>query len=1467
MDPLKLINARQIENSRARRISSKRTGGGGVGICLKVALGVIALAAGALRGNASALDNWQWRNPLPQGNTLAGTAYGNGSYVAVGEAGTIIASVDGINWAVENTGTQSLTGVAYANAEFIATGTNGALLTSTDAMTWTPENSGTAATLYGATYGGGTNGPVYVVVGAGGTILSSQDSINWRAENSTVSVNLYSVTYGEGIFIAVGDSGTILFSEDGVTWETQTSPTGNSLTSVAFGLADFIAVGPSGDVVSSSDGVNWDEDGPIGTDLSCITFADSSFVALGPGNLVVTSTDGVGFNSGTTGPPGLPSAVCYGSGGFVTVGTDTNDTYGTIANSPDGNFWQSVNTAQTYQNLNGVAYTGKTFVGVGEGGTIVTSTNGVTWGAANSGVSAALNGVASGKGNTVAVGNNTIISSLDTVNWSADTLPVTTTFNGVAFGGNTFVSVGGGGTILSSPDGDVWTQQTSQTTSTLAAVAYGSGMFVAVGGGGALLTSPDGVNWTAGTSGTALDLTGVAYQNGIFAATGVNGTILYSTNGTTWSPATSGVTGNLNGIAGGDGCFVAAGAGGTLLSSTDGIVWTPRDPDLAIPQQLNGIGYGYGLFVAVGSTGTILGSQALPGVGPIVTTGTATGITTSSATLNGLVDPNGAGTTAYFAYSTNAQLVGAINTTGTSIAVGAGAVSVTGTAAGLEPGTTYYYQAVGVNANAAEGGQILSFETLPVAPVITSANVASGTNGEPFSYQITANYNPTSYGAANLPPGLMVSSSTGLISGTPTQFGNFPVTLSAINMGGTGTETLDVKVLEPALPVVNSVLNANGTVSVPFMYQISASNGPTSYNALGLPPGLTVSPSTGLISGTPTQAGQTDVTISGSNARGAGSATLVVDIIPLPPVITSGTTPTATEGRAFFYQITATNYPSSFGATGLPTGLNFDPGSGEIAGTPTESGTFPLTVSATNAGGTGTATVILAVVVPPPPVITSATSVTGTDGVQFQYQIDATNYPTSYSAIGLPSGLIYNQSLGSISGIPTQSGTFNATITASNAGGPGTSPLQVVVLPPLPVITSPGIVTGSNGTPFSYQILATNGASVYGATGLPSGLTVNAASGLISGTPAGAGLVAATVSAANSSGTTYKSLDVELSVNPAQTAGSYDGLAAVDGTDKGMLTLTLSAKGGFTGKLSVAGETYPVSGTATAYGFLRSYTEEDGSTVVLSMQANPFVPSVSGTVNVTTNGSPVNYAVIMSLRGVFKAGALPDSLVGRYTVVLPGISGTDARTPHAPGYGTLTVSSKGAISLKGKLGDGTPLTVATQLHADKATWTLFKTLYAGKRPGTVAGEITFESRTDSDADGSIEWLKPLQLKPGYYPGGFEENVNLYAAAYTAPPLSAASGTITIEGGNLTTAETISNPLAIIPPSKITATGTNDVTVSVTASTGAFSGSFKFPVTDKKTSFGGVMYEKPLPAGGFGLYLGTDQAGPVYIEQQ
>ena len=206
---------------------------------------------------------------------------------------------------------------------------------------------------------------------------------------------------------------------------------------------------------------------------------------------------------------------------------------------------------------------------------------------------------------------------------------------------------------------------------------------------------------------------------------------------------------------------------------------------------------------------------------------------------------------------------------------------------------------------------------------------------------------------------VVVISATQITATTPA--GNAgAVTVAVTNNNGQSGSLTNGFTYNTAAPVITSPGTASGTVGTAFSYQITATNSPTSYGATGLPAGLSVNSGTGLISGTPTTAGVSPVTLSATNAAGTGNATLTLTVTGVP-VITSPTTASGTVGTAFSYQITATNSPTSYGATGLPAGLSVNSGTGLISGTPTTAGVSPVTLSATNGGGTGTAPLTLTI--------------------------------------------------------------------------------------------------------------------------------------------------------------------------------------------------------------------------------------------------------------------------------------------------------------------------------------------------------------------------------------------------------------------------------------------------------------------------------------------------------------------------
>ena len=86
-------------------------------------------------------SNWVKRDPLPPGINLSSVACGNGVFVAVGDSGWILRSLDGTTWTLKNPGTvNDLYSVTFGNNLFVAVGAGGTVLVSSDGATWTEKN-------------------------------------------------------------------------------------------------------------------------------------------------------------------------------------------------------------------------------------------------------------------------------------------------------------------------------------------------------------------------------------------------------------------------------------------------------------------------------------------------------------------------------------------------------------------------------------------------------------------------------------------------------------------------------------------------------------------------------------------------------------------------------------------------------------------------------------------------------------------------------------------------------------------------------------------------------------------------------------------------------------------------------------------------------------------------------------------------------------------------------------------------------------------------------------------------------------------------------------------------------------------------------------------------------------------------------------------------------------------------------
>ncbi len=618
------------------------------------------------------------------------------------------------------------------------------------------------------------------------------------------------------------------------------------------------------------------------------------------------------------------------------------------------------------------------------------------------------------------------------------------------------------------------------------------------------------------------------------------------------------------------------------------------------PTAYSATGLPSGLTIAP-ATGVISGTPAAgsAGVYNVTLSATNAGGTTNSplqisieAALN---VPTFAGSTnltgkqnVAFSFSpafTGAPFTGSFFTaTGLPAGITLSAASASGATISGTPTVTGTFGVV-VTATNAGGSTSVSFSLTinpaDSAPVITSASTASTSVGAAFSFQLTSSGSPaaSSYVATGLPAqGLSLNSASGVISGPATSPGTLTLQVRATSTAGTGPQSVLVISVSPSAlaPVITSSPVAPGRVGDVFTYQLTASGSPTGFLQTSgtLPAGLTFTPATGAISGTPTQVGQSRVWFAGdSTTNGRGLALEILFNIAAAattPVITSNGTAAGQVGQPFQYLITATNGPiDTFAATGLPDGLTLASTTGVISGLPTSPGNSTITLTATKGTAVSTPKTLSLAIAPAPatPVITSALSVNGKVGTAISYTVTASENATSFVGSKLPAGLTINPTTGVLSGSPTESGVIQSSLRAGNASGLGaasTVTFNLAAAASAPVITSAPAASGKVGsnTAFSYQTVAAPGPiTAYALNGtLPLGLSFNTSTGILSGRPAESGIFTVQLVAANDGGSSLP-LSLVLNILPADNVPVITSPNFALGTVGLDFTYTISAVG------------------------------------------------------------------------------------------------------------------------------------------------------------------------------------------------------------------------------------------------------------------------------------------------------------------
>ena len=436
--------------------------------------------------------------------------------------------------------------------------------------------------------------------------------------------------------------------------------------------------------------------------------------------------------------------------------------------------------------------------------------------------------------------------------------------------------------------------------------------------------------------------------------------------------------------------------------------------------------------------------------------------------------------------------------------------------------------------------------TIVAALTISTTALPNGVATAPYSFTVIASGgNPTyTWGATGLPTGLTIDPATGAITGTTTVSGTSTVNITVTDT--TSPTNLNVShqfplIIMPALQ--NTTLSlADGLAGSVYNQHLSAFGGtpPYVWTATGLPAGLSIDSANSAIIGTPTAAGTVTVSLTVTDATSPAKLSALKNLsLTIQPALAFNTTsplPGGLVGSAYNFTLTATGgtVPYVWTQTGLPAGLNLDSASGIITGTPTTAGTVSANITVTDATTPTHQSVSRAfsITIAAALTITTTSLPNGKQGTAYAGSMAATGgtLPYTWSATGLPAGLSIDPSSGAVTGTPSvQGGPFNIAVQVVDSTTPthqsASKQVSITIDPGTLVITTPSLPGGQVGAAYN-QTLATTGGTTpfhWSATGLPTGLSINASTGQITGSP--------TVG-----GTSSVNLTVTDSGNPVQTA-------------------------------------------------------------------------------------------------------------------------------------------------------------------------------------------------------------------------------------------------------------------------------------------------------------------------------------------
>ena len=628
--------------------------------------------------------------------------------------------------------------------------------------------------------------------------------------------------------------------------------------------------------------------------------------------------------------------------------------------------------------------------------------------------------------------------------------------------------------------------------------------------------------------------------------------------------------------------------------------------------------------------------------------------------------------------------------------------------------------------------------------------------------------------SGTLPQGVSLDPATGIVTASFAPPGTYQVGLAGTDVAGGS-----VTVSPVGITVVPPLSVATPPVAVAKAGQAGATAAPAVSNAVGtvswsvasgsLPPGLSLDQGTGIVTSAPSvPVGNYGFTLRATDATGETAATGVVRL-----TVTGGlavTTPAAIVAHTD--QAMSTAAPQVTGATGavtwkaangtLPACLSLDPATGVVTARNAPAGSYPVSLVATDANGaTATTGMFLVTVIPPftarQPAAVSVHSdqVASSSGPSSSY---ATTRPTWSTTATLPQGMTLAAATGVVTVANVAPGAYSVPLAGRDGTGETASAgsLSVTVSPPLSVTTPPAASARADAASSTAAPAVSNAigqvAWAVAAGTMPSGMSLDPRTGVLTSNGVAPGTYALTLSASDATGETARTGTVTVNILSTLSVSTPAGTTIHSDQSARLAAPAVVGANGAVAWASATGALAPGLAVDPATGEVTASHVEPGSYAVV-LQATDAAGS-------TATSQPIDVEVLPPLLATAPASATLHSDQA-FPALFPSVTNAFGAVSWSVAFGVLpsgaTLATNGAVSLA-TVGPGTYSFAlsATDATGEAATTATVAVTSVAPLSATAPGDVTVHADgtstgtapTVGNTVGAVAWTPSAPLPAG-----------------------------------------------------------------------------------------------------------------------